>query len=270
MAIYTELMRRKLSISAIFLFGLIILAKPVFLHAQGLSIGIANYFPVKGDNLIDGSIISFTENGYTKSVIPYDPQVVGILSSEPAVVLEVAPATAEPDDELFPIVSSGSVRVRVSNINGDIARGDAITTSEIEGVGMKANQAGYVIGQALDDFSADDEGDIGIINISLNLHYSYSNANVGRSLKDILNLSVLATYESPSVVFRYMVAGFSVLTSIVLGFFSFGRIAKTGVEALGRNPLAHRMIQFGIFLNVLITIAIIGAGLAIGYLVLIL
>lgn len=261
-------MRRKVLISAIFSFVLILLAKPALIHAQGLSIGIANYYPVAGENIIDGTIISFTEKGYFPSKIPYDPQVVGIIASDPAVVLEVAPDDANPNDSLYPVVSSGSIRVRVSNINGNIQKGDAITTSEVEGVGMKASQAGYVLGQALDDFSADGPNDIGIINIALNLHYSYSNANVGRSLKDILNLSILATYESPSIVFRYVVSGLVVVASILLGFFSFGRIAKTGVEALGRNPLASRMIQFGIFLNVLITIAIIGAGLAIGYLIL--
>jgi F0F1-type ATP synthase membrane subunit c/vacuolar-type H+-ATPase subunit K len=59
-----------------------------------------------------------------------------------------------------------------------------------------------------------------------------------------------------------------VILSFILGFISFGRIANTGVEALGRNPLAGKMIQFGIFLNVLITISIVIAGFALAYFVL--
>lgn len=261
-------MKRKLSGSAVFLFGLILLANPILSFAQSMSIGIANFYAIKGDDITDGTIISFANSEYGASKLPYDPQVVGVVAEDPAVVLEIAPLGVDGEDPLYPVVSSGSVRVKVSNINGNIKAGDSIAASEIEGVGMKASQAGFVIGQALDDFSAENSNDIGIINVSLNLHYAYSGEAINRSLKDILNLSVLATYESPSVIFRYVVAGGIVLISMTLGFFSFGRIAKTGVEALGRNPLAHRMIQFGIFLNVLITIAIIGAGLAIGYLIL--
>ena len=62
-------------------------------------------------------------------------------------------------------------------------------------------------------------------------------------------------------------AGIVVLLSFVLGIFSFGRVANTGVEALGRNPLAGRMIQLGIVVNALITVAIIGAGMFIAYVI---
>lgn len=261
-------MRQKVFAFIFVWFSLILLSVSV-VRAQGLSIGIANYYSIKGNNITDGTIISYTsEDGYAPSKIEYDPQVVGVVATDPAVVLEVAPEGTSESDDLYPVVSSGNVRVKVSNINGNIAAGDSIAASSITGVAMKSTQTGYVIGQSLDSFSAENANDIGIINVSLNLHYAYSEGVVSRSLEDILNLSILATYEQPSVVFRYLVAGGVVLISFLVGFFSFGRIAKTGVEALGRNPLAHRMIQFGIFLNVLITIAIIAAGLAIGYLIL--
>jgi len=54
----------------------------------------------------------------------------------------------------------------------------------------------------------------------------------------------------------------------LLGFVAFGRVAGRGVEALGRNPLAARVIQLGIFLNVFITVAIIAAGILVAILIL--
>jgi hypothetical protein len=83
-----------------------------------------------------------------------------------------------------------------------------------------------------------------------------------------LNLTAVATTEEPTVVFKYFLAGMILLLSFVIGFFSFGRIANTGIEALGRNPLAAKIIQLGIMLNVLITVAIIGSGLVMAYFVL--
>ena len=60
-----------------------------------------------------------------------------------------------------------------------------------------------------------------------------------------------------------------VVASFVFGILHFGKMAKSGVEALGRNPLAAKTIQFGILLNVLIAIVIMALGLGIAYLVLI-
>ncbi|HRN96392.1 MAG TPA: hypothetical protein PLD54_03025, partial [Candidatus Levybacteria bacterium] len=73
--------------------------------------------------------------------------------------------------------------------------------------------------------------------------------------------------EEPTTVFKYFLAGLIMVLAFVIGFFSFGRIANTGIEALGRNPLASRMIQLGIMLNVLITVAIIASGLVMAYFV---
>ncbi len=52
---------------------------------------------------------------------------------------------------------SGRVPVKVSTKNGDIQPGDYITTSDIPGVGMKATEAGRVIGKALTGLSGTDE-----------------------------------------------------------------------------------------------------------------
>jgi hypothetical protein len=76
---------------------------------------------------------------------------------------------------------------------------------------------------------------------------------------------VVAPLES----LRYLLAFIIAIVSFGLGFLYFGRVIKTGVEAIGRNPLASRTIQATIFVNIVITIVIVGTGLALAALILI-
>lgn len=228
--------------------------------AQDISLGVANYVPVEGDNIEDGSIVSFAQEGYFLTKEAYDPKTIGIVNLKPAVAFEV-----KMEIKTYPVISSGIVYVRVNTGNGGIKKGDLIASSTTPGVGMKATQSGYVVGSALDDFS---ESGVGKIPLYLNLHPYYLGSTTSQSLWSIFNLGALGAFEKPSTVLKYIIAGILVIISLVAGFFSFGMLARTGVEALGRNPLAGRTIQVGIALNVIITVAIIASGLAIAYLVL--
>lgn len=227
------------------------------------SVGIAHELEVVGENIRDGDLVSFENGQYVVTNEEYDANVIGVVSRNAAVVFETERSTRG-----VPVVSYGNAVVNVSGANGAIQRGDLIAASSVSGVGMKATQAGYVIGSALENFNPASPDDNGQIEAFLNVHYYLARSETSRSLLDVLNLSAIATYEQPTVVFRYFLAGLIVLISIIFGFLSFGRTANTGIEALGRNPLAGRMIQLGIVLNVLITLSIILSGLAVAYLIL--
>lgn len=228
--------------------------------AQEISLGIANYFEIIGGDISDGDIVSLGDEGYLLSDKTYDPRVIGIVAENPAVSISLEGRS----ENSYPVVSSGNVRIKVSTVNGEIKEGDLLTTSEIGGVAMKAINSGYIVGTALEAFN-EGEDVVGKINVALNLHYSYTTAELKTSLFDILQLSALATYENPLTVFRYFIAGLVVISSIIIGFLSFGRIASLGLEALGRNPLASSRIQLGIIINTVITIVIIIAGVSIAY-----
>lgn len=227
--------------------------------ADANSLGIANYLPVQGEKVENGNVVSLSPKGYVLSSREYEPSVVGIVTTTPAVSLDLEEVPAGS----YPVVSAGRVEVAVTNQNGDIKAGDLITSSSIPGVGMKATKNGFVLGTALADFGEQKKGTIRLLPVSLNLHYSYISSLTESNLTDILNLSILASYESPSAVFKYVVAGVVVILSCLIGFISFGRAANTGLEALGRNPLAGKMIQLGIIFNVLITLGILAAGLGV-------
>lgn len=240
------------------------LFNPITAHADNsdTSFSIANYLPIIDKTVHGGDIISFSPQGYYLSKIPYDSLIVGVVAINPAVSLEtLGPA------KTYPVVSSGDTLVRVSTSNGNIRKGDPITTSSIPGVGVKATRTGYILGAALNDYSNTNNKKIGEISVTINIHYYIAKSSINIGLFDVLNLSTLATYEEPIQAFRYLIASTVVILSFIFAFFSFGRTANKGLEAIGRNPLAGRMIQIGILLNISIGVIIIVAGLIIAFIV---
>jgi hypothetical protein len=227
------------------------------------SLGIANIVELKNNNTPDGSIISRLENGPGLSNTPYDSQVLGIVSRDAAIVFNATGTTNG-----TPIISSGRIYVLVSSLAGSIKKGDLLTTSTIPGVAVKAIRDGYVLGSALEDYSNSNAKQADKIAVDLELHYFNAKSTLVGTLTDILKLAVLPTKDGPNPIFKYIVAALVVLGSFILGFLSFGRTAAKGVEALGRNPAASKIIQLGIAFNVFIVIAIVASGLAVAFLIL--
>ncbi len=218
------------------------------------SFAVANNVPIKDKIIHDGDIVSTTSTGFVLTRTPYDSSMNGVVSNDAAIIFVVAG-----EERTYPVVSSGTAQVNCSNKEGSIKKGDLVTSSTDAGTCVKSTQAGYVLGTALEDFKP--EATEGKLRVALNIHYVTPSFTLSSSLSDIFKLSAIASYEQPLTVFKYVIAAIVVICSFVFGFWYFGRIARTGVEALGRNPLASRMIQFGIIINVIITVAIIGAGL---------
>lgn len=227
-----------------------------------LSVGMSNTIPINDSNPQNGDIVSYGAEGYYITSQVYDPAMVGVVTLNPAVSLET-----ENIEGGQPVMMNGNIQVNVVTANGDIKEGDLITSSNIKGAGMKASRAGYVLGMALADYSNPNKSQVGQIPVSVNIHYFFSDTKVQTGLLDFFNLTTLATYEQPTVAFKYFISGLVILMTIIVGFLSFGRLANTGIEALGRNPLAGRKIQVAIVMNVIMTLAIVGAGLAVAWFV---
>lgn len=232
-------------------------------HAT-VSYGIANRILIDDRDVRPGSIVSSRgTGGFILSSQPYDPSIVGVVTDNPAILIQLNNAQGE-----YPVVSTGNAIVNVSLENGPIKKGDPITTSSVRGVGMKATKSGFVVGNATQDFSSNDPSEVRAINVAVNIRYQNPKIDVQAKLTDIANLSAAAMAEEPLTVFKYVVAGLIIVLSFVIGFLTFGRIASRGVDALGRNPLAIKRIGFGIALNVIITVSIIISGIGISVFIL--
>lgn len=220
------------------------------------SFNIANYLPIIDKNVHDGDIISFSPQGYFLSKKPYDSLIVGIVTNNSAISLE---NTGEKNT--YPVVATGNTFVNVTTSNGNIKKGDGITTSKIPGKGEKANKTGYIVGTALENYSSSDTHAVKKLGINMNVHYFTQQSSLKNSLFDVFNLSTIGAYEEPLQAFKYFVAAIIVLLSFIFCFFSFARTANKGLEALGRNPLAGRTIQLGILLNITVAVIIVLSGL---------
>lgn len=242
---------------------------PIFIPAYAAansadtSFGIANYLPITDTNVQDGDIVSFSPTGYYLSKSAYDTQIVGIVSNNPAISLEIFGSKKS-----YPVVSTGNTFVNVTTINGTIKKGDPITTSTIPGKGMKATKTGYIVGAAVENYSSINTKAVKKLGVTLNVHfYLAKNSPINNSIFKVADLSALAAYDEPIKAFKYFVAALTVVISFIFGFFSFAWTATKGLEALGRNPLASRMIQIGILLNTIVAIIIVLSGLIVAFFV---
>lgn len=228
------------------------------------SLGIANYVTIENtENLVDGNIIIHVNNVYRISQEAYDKSMIGVYDSNPALAFE-----PQNTDNQVPIITTGTVEVLVNTSNGSIAKGDPITSSATAGIGMKATKSGFILGVAQEDFSLD--GETGLIPVMLDIKFAFGkdapeSELISNRLLTLVSASTLAAIEEPAVAFRTVVAALLVIVSFVVAFLTFARIAQKGIDALGRNPLASRMITVGIVMNILVSLLIIASGIVGAY-----
>lgn len=233
---------------------------------DGLSAGIAVSITVNDTNVKDGSVISITPNGYKLTRQAYDPALFGVVSDSPALSIQ----NINPSAQTKQVISQGNAYVLVSTINGAIKKNDYLSSSKIAGVAQKASIDGFVLGIAMADYNNSNINSVGKILANINPHYNATFIGIKTDLIQNIKTAAGAPFLSPLTTLRYLLAGVIALSGFLLGFIYFGRVVKTGVEALGRNPLAEKAILLSIIFNLLTTLIIMILGFGISYLILIL
>lgn len=241
----------------------LVLLLPSRALAQNTSSGLAVPLAVEDTNTEDGTIICVKETKFVPCDTEYDVTMIAVVSRDPAVFLENKTTGG------IPGVATGIAYVRVSGAGGKIAKGDLITTSTAAGVGQKAKQSGYVLGVANESFDGDTAATLGKITVNLGIKPAIVVDGVRGDLLETLRRGLASVYLTPLSALRYILAMIVVLVSFTLGFVYFGRVARSGVEAIGRNPMAGAAIQASVIFNVILTIAIMLGGLGLAYLILV-
>lgn len=233
--------------------ALVCLTIPTF--AQELRSGqIATNMEVKEVGAKTGDILTKSNDGLVKSKAAYDKNLFGVVIENPNVVFN------KPAKGLVPVISYGETLVRVSDSAGKIKSGDFITSSKTPGIGQKAIESGFILGKALQDLKEKE----GLINVFVNIQYRNIEAEPSFGKIFTFLATAIERPENLPEVLRYLFALLVGGGAFFLGFVSFGRSLRTGVEAIGRNPLARTSIQVAMLLNLtgitLLTAA--GVGLA--------
>lgn len=248
-----------------FILSAVSFAVPRQVLAQGFMSGVATYVQISDKTVKNGDIVSIGPKQYSLANKPYDSLIGGVVVLDPALSIDLTNG-----ERSYPVVTTGKVLVNVNTSNGPIKIGDQVTASTTPGIGMRATQPGYVIGNAQENYSEKDPKKVKSILVVLDTRYAYPpvpGVGTGSKILEIFNLTAAASYQQPSLFIKYAISALIVIVTFVIGFFTFGRIASNGITALGRNPLAGRMIEVGIVLNVLIALAIVFSGLFLAYLI---
>ena len=258
---------RLLTLGGSFIFSLLFLSLLLQRTAlsQVTSSGIAIDVPVSDDGAVDGDIICNYSDGNKRCNQEFDPSMYGVVSDNPAAAVE--------DPELENarlLINSGVVTVRVSSLKGNITEGDFITSSTQQGLGVRADRSGFVLGTALEGYESSDPNAVGRIQVLVNIHPAASVVGPSKNLLNFIRQGLAVPIFEPLESLRYLLAVAIVLISFTLGMIYFGRASRAGIEAIGRNPLAKRVIQLTVMLNISLTVIIILTGLGIAYLILIL
>ena len=109
--------------------------------------------------LSPGDVVSIDptiEAGVAKSSRPYDKNTMGVISTNPGLLLGELQST--PQGMPVSVALSGRVPVKVSTESGAIKAGDFLTSSSLPGIAMRATKAGTIIGQALSGFDGEGIG----------------------------------------------------------------------------------------------------------------
>lgn len=178
---------------------------------EKISSGIAFSFPITGENIQNGDIISSAPDGYILSKTAYDPTIYGVVATNPAISFETSNSPSS-----YPVISLGKVYVRVSVQNGNIKEGDMITSSETPGVGQKATADGFIVGTALESYESEDQSAVKTILINVKPSYNVAVVASGRGVNLLKSMKMAASspFLSPLTSLQYLLA---VLVSAIGG-----------------------------------------------------
>ncbi|OYX43940.1 hypothetical protein B7Y94_00790 [Candidatus Saccharibacteria bacterium 32-49-12] len=227
-----------------------------------------------------GSIASLKDDASSTIIaasIQSTETIIGVVIDAGSAYLSL---TRGPDSEAQ-VATNGIVQVLVSDINGDISRGDHITASPIKGIGMKATDNIRVVGIAqagldnntgkvekyTDADGAEKETLIGHIPVLVNVSYFFKQPErtiVPSALQNIANALAGRRVEPLPIIIAMAIF---IIMLIVVASIAYSMI-KSSIISVGRNPLSQSAIYRGLIQMSALVISILGVGLVVIYLIL--
>jgi hypothetical protein len=179
------------------------------------------------------------------------------------------------------VATSGTLPVIVSDINGSIVRGDQITASPINGVGMKATSNVRVVGIAQGDLNessgskqtyTDADGAkhpilIGEIPILVNVSYFFKEPDktlIPTSLQNMANALAGKSVSSLPII----ISGAIFLVTIIVVVSIVFSMVRSSIISVGRNPMSQSAIYRDLIQLSVLVVVILAVGMAAIYLVL--
>ncbi len=229
--------------------GIMAVLPPLAAHAATLiSQGFVASTPVPVGSIV--SLVKNTTDNVQATTINSTNNILGVVINSDSSQVSVSSGKNQ-----VQVATNGLQQVLVSNINGDIALGDAITGSPIDGVGMKATGNAKVVGIAQDTLpnsssskqqytSKDGQKNdvtIGTIPVLVNVAYFYKTPEktlVPTAVQNIANALAGKTVNTLPVLLSI---GIFIVTLIVVISIVYSMI-HSSIISVGRNPMAQAAV----------------------------
>ncbi len=233
---------------------------------------------LSSEKIAVGSVVSLkkdTSDQIETSTTSNVDNMIGVVVSNESSLLTVTTGA----NQQAQVATNGTLPVIVSDISGPIKRGDHITASPLNGVGMKANDNVRVLGIAQGDMTSlkdqtydDAEGQkrkvkLGEVPVLINVAYYFKEPNktlIPVAVQSIVN--AIAGREVSTLPIIISAAIFVVMISVVLMIIY--SMVRNGIISVGRNPMAQSAIYRNVIQMSALVILILGVGTTVIYLVL--
>jgi hypothetical protein len=225
-----------------------------------------------------GSLVSLKTNT-TDAVVPAAPSnvdgLLGIVITGDNSLLSVS--TGQKNQ--VQVATSGTAPILVSDINGNVVRGDHITASPIDGVGMKATGNVRIVGIAQSDVNGatkqtykDKSGQehtvmIGQVPALISVAYYFKEPDKTLIPSAIQNLANALAGKTVSTLPILISAGIFLVMLIVVVSIIYSMI-RSSIISVGRNPMAQSAVYRNVIQMSALVLVILGVGFSSMYLVL--
>jgi hypothetical protein len=239
-----------------------------------------------GPSVLPGMIVELNPKAPT-SVIPLTnkdvSKMLGVVVPLNEAPINLAPQTGSTQQVL--VATAGRYNLLVSNQNGSIKVGDYLTVSSLGGIGMKAGiNQGEVVGQATGNFTGSNNilgtvslknssgkpTTVSISDIQVNVHLG-ANPLFQKNASDLpgfLTQTANAVANGPVSQVRIYLSSVVLLATIIIAASMFYGGVRSGIVAVGRNPLAKKAIGRSLIQTVIGGLIIFVTGLLGVYLIL--
>lgn len=264
---------RAVAISA----GVLVMALAVFTPAAYAITSLSESY-TSTDDLAIGSLVSM-ENDENDIVVASESKnvdtLLGVVIASGSSLLTLSNGKADQ----VQVATSGTLPVIVSDINGEITRGDHITAGPVKGVGMRASANVRVVGIAQGKMTntreekyknsdgKEETMKIGEVPVLINVAYYFKEPEktiVPAAIQNVAN--TMAGREVGTV--PIIISGAIFLIMLIIVSSLIYSMIRSSIISVGRNPLSQSAIYRDLVQLSGLVLAILGVGLVSIYLVL--
>lgn len=267
--------RVKIRPSMISRFAILLTTSLGMLFVQASALAIARGYDTDDTGLQTGMVVALstgdTENKVERATNENRDRIVGIVTTFNDSLVTVTSGESE-----VLVETEGDVDAYVTDTNGEVKKGDLLKLSDYKGILGRASQGdGHIIGIAASDFitsnpetysvkDGSSNKDIKIAKIKVNLNRQGANGGVVITDSALAKLgkSIVGKDVGEIRVILAVIIFFIVL--IAEGGILYGAISSS-ITALGRNPLAGKIIRKELIRVVVIALIVLTVGLGATY-----